>query len=91
MQITYPAIFKKLDNGKWRADFVDLPCCYAEGDTIDECIDDAIDSERDWIMARIDDYEPLPKVSGIEDIKLAEGEQVREIGAIIKLMEGWEE
>ena len=56
-----------------------------------QAIDDAIESEREWIMLRLDNEEDLPKVTDANDIDIKEGEQVRNIGAIIKLMPGWEE
>ena len=57
MMITYPAVFRKTAEGNWHCDFVDLNGCYGDGDTLDACIDDAIDSERAWIMARLSEEE----------------------------------
>lgn len=91
MMITYPAVFRQKEDGSWHCDFPDLAGCYGDGATVDEAIDDAIESERAWVLARFEDEEDLPLVSGAEDIPLAEGEHIRQIGAIIKLMEGFEE
>lgn len=91
MMITYPAVFRQQNDGSWHCDFPDLAGCYGDGDTIDEAIDDAIESERAWVLARFEEEEDLPRVSSREDIPVKEGEQVRNIGAIIKLMEGFEE
>ena len=91
MMITYPAVFRKTAEGNWHCDFVDLTGCYGDGDTLDACIDDAIDSERAWIMARLSEEEDLPKVTQPDEVTLRPGEEVRNIGAIIKLMDGWEE
>ena len=82
---------RKTAEGNWHCDFVDLNGCYGDGDTLDACIDDAIDSERAWIMARLSEEEDLPKVTQPDEVTLRPGEEVRNIGAIIKLMDGWEE
>ena len=91
MMITYPAVFRQVEDNRWHCDFPDLVGCYGDGETIDEAIDDAIESEREWIMLRLDNEEDLPKVTDANDIDIKEGELVRNIGAIIKLMPGWEE
>ena len=50
MTFRYPAIFQMTDEGKYTAYFPDLAMCFAKGDTIDECINDAIAECRAWIQ-----------------------------------------
>ena len=42
MTFRYPAVFKKHEDGKYTAYFPDLTMCTAKGDTLDDCINDAI-------------------------------------------------
>ena len=41
MKFIYPAVFRKNEDGKYKAFFPDLECCEAEGDTLDDAIDNA--------------------------------------------------
>lgn len=41
MKFIYPAVFHEEKDGKYKGYFPDLECCYGEGDTIDDAIDDA--------------------------------------------------
>lgn len=36
MKFIYPAVFRKNEDGRYKAFFPDLACCEAEGDTLDE-------------------------------------------------------
>ena len=38
MKFIYPAVFRKNEEGKYKAFFPDLECCEAEGDTLDDAI-----------------------------------------------------
>ena len=53
MTFRYPAVFRKNDDGKYTAYFPDLEMCTAKGDTLDECINDAIAECRDWIQTEL--------------------------------------
>ena len=39
MKFIYPAVFRKNEEGRYKAFFPDLACCEAEGDTLDDAID----------------------------------------------------
>lgn len=92
MRFVYPAIIKKQENGTYRADFPDLATCYAEGATIDECTRNANQSAYDWIDLEMQEEDPqLPPATQPEEIKLKDGEIVRNILVIYKILEGWEE
>ena len=42
-------------------------------------------------VSMMPEEEDLPKVTQPDEVTLRPGEEVRNIGAIIKLMDGWEE
>ena len=74
MKFIYPAVFRKNEDGGFRAFFPDLECCEASGDTLDDAIDNANEACRNWITVELEEEEPLlPYVSEIEDIETEEG------------------
>ena len=91
MQFIYPAVFSKREDGGYHAYFPDLDQCYAEGDTLDEVLYNAIEEARSWIQVELEDTFELPPVTHPEDIVLKEGEFIRHIAVIIRLRDGWDE
>ena len=91
MTFKYPAVFQKNDDGKYTAYFPDLAMCTAKGETLDDCINDAIAECRDWIQTELLDTLDMPPVSDFDDIPLKDNEHVRMIGVIVRLYEGWDE
>ena len=91
MKFIYPAIIRKTDSGTYKASFPDLECCYAEGDTIDEVLDNANEAAYNWITVELEDAAQLPPVTDINDIKLEPGEIARRISVTMRFTEGWEE
>jgi predicted RNase H-like HicB family nuclease len=91
MTFRYPAVFKKNDDGRYTTYFPDLEMCTAKGDTLDDCINDAIAECRDWIQTELLETLDMPPVSDYEDIPLSENEHIRTIGVIVRLYEGWDE
>ena len=91
MTFKYPAVFQKNDDGKYTAYFPDLAMCTAKGDTLDDCINDAIAKCRDWIQTELLETLDMPPVSDYDDIPLGENEHIRTIGVIVRLYEGWDE
>lgn len=92
MKFTYPAIFRKTEDGRYRGTFPDLATCYSEGDTLDEAIDRANEAAYDWISLELsEDVPELPPISDPEDMDLQEGDVVRNIQVTIRLYEGWDE
>ena len=53
MRFIYPAVFHKTEDGKYKAHFPDLECCYAEGDTLEEAVDNANEAASNWISAEL--------------------------------------
>lgn len=91
MTFRYPAVFHKTETGGYTAYFPDLEMCTARGDTIDECINDAIEECRSWIQTELEETLDLPPVTDYEDIELQEGDEIRTIGVIVRLYDGWDE
>ena len=90
MTFTYPAVFRRQENGTYKGFFPDLEGCVAEGETLDDCINDAIEAERAWIWLELTEEEGiLPYVSDHDDLTLEEGDEIRNIQVIIHLQEGY--
>ncbi len=91
MRFVYPAIFRKTDSGKYQGYFPDLDGCGAEGETLDEAIDNANEAAATWISLEIEEGGILPYISDEEDMELQEGDIVRNIAVTLRLMDGWDE
>ncbi|HJA12064.1 MAG TPA: type II toxin-antitoxin system HicB family antitoxin [Candidatus Mediterraneibacter merdipullorum] len=92
MKFIYPAVFRKTENGGYHAFFPDLECCEADGDTLDDAIENANEACRNWISVELEEDEPnMPYVSDIEDIEKKDGDIVRNISVNIRFYEGWDE
>ena len=92
MKFTYPAVFKKLEDGSWHGRVVDLAGLEVTGYSLDDAIRNAIIEEGDWIRLELSEDEPeMPLITDIEDIELAEGEIKREIAVNVRFYEGWDE
>lgn len=91
MRFIYPAIFRKTEKGTYRGFFPDLTDCEAEGDTLEEAVDNANEAARDWITVELEDDCPLPTISDPEDMHLQAGDIVRNIAVTIRLTDGWDE
>ena len=64
MKFIYPAVFRKNEEGRYKAFFPDLACCEAEGDTLDDAIDNANEAAYNWIYAEVmEDEMDLPAIS----------------------------
>lgn len=91
MKFIYPAVFRATEDGKYKGFFPDLECCYAEGDTLDEAIENANDAAYDWISLELSEDGELPSISDEDDMELQEGDIVRNISVNIRFYEGWDE
>ena len=47
----------------------DLPGCFSAGDTLDEALDAATEAAAAWIDATLDDGQPIPKPSNLQDVR----------------------
>ena len=70
MKFIYPAIFRPTEDKKYNAFFPDLACCEAQGDTLDDAIENANAAAYDWIYTELMEFEgKLPPVSDESDLK----------------------
>ena len=90
MTFTYPAVFAKNADG-YTGYFPDLDGCTFSGDTLHDCIDDAIAAERAWIEVELEEEAELPQSTYHSDIILKENEFIRPVEVIIRLVDGWDE
>jgi predicted RNase H-like HicB family nuclease len=91
MKFIYPAVFRPKEDGTYKAFFPDLDCCQAEGDTLDEAIDNANEAATNWISLELEEDGELPSISDEDDLELQEGDIVRNISVNIRFYEGWDE
>ena len=92
MKFIYQAVIRKTQEGKYQAFFPDLACCQAEGDTLEDAVDNANDAARDWLTLELSEEEPeLPHVTDPADLELLEGDEVRNIAVNVRFYEGWDE
>ncbi len=91
MKFIYPAVFRRTEDGKYKGVFPDLECCHAEGDTLDEAIENANDAAYNWISLELSEDGELPSISDEDDMHLEKGDIVRNISVNIRLYEGWDE
>lgn len=93
MKFFYPVIVTEKENG-YHAEFPDLEMCEADGDTLDEVLENAKDAAYDWIDVELHEDNPeLPPSSDKSDLEknVKDGQIVREILVTYRMMEGWEE
>lgn len=63
MKFIYPAVFRPTEDKKYNAFFPDLACCEANGDTLDDAIENANAAAYDWIYTELMEFEgKLPPV-----------------------------
>lgn len=92
MKFVYPAVFRKTETGTYKGFFPDLECCYAEGDTLEEAVDNANEAARTWLSVELEDDDcQLPAITDAVDMELEEGDVVRNIAVTIRFYEGWDE
>lgn len=92
MKFVYPAVFRKTETGTYKGFFPDLECCYAEGDTLEEAVDNANEAARTWLSVELEDDDcQLPAITDAADMELEEGDVVRNIAVTIRFYEGWDE
>ena len=83
MKFIYPAVFRKNEEGRYKAFFPDLACCEA---------DNANEAAYNWIYAEVmEDEMDLPAISDESDLDLLEGDIVRNIQVNIRMYDGWDE
>lgn len=69
MRYVYPAIFKRLEDGKYFIRVPDLPGCVTEGKDLLDALDMAKDAIAMWLCDAEDNNENIPPASNLFDIK----------------------
>lgn len=90
MKFIYPAIIKKTASG-YQATMPDLEDCSAEGDSLDEVLDNANAAVLNWIEVELESECYLPPVSDEDDLTLEDGEFVRNICVTMRMSDGYDE
>ncbi|MBR2527627.1 MAG: type II toxin-antitoxin system HicB family antitoxin [Blautia sp.] len=92
MKFIYPAIFSPTSEGGYEAIFPDLEFCHAQGDTLDEAVENAHEAANEWLQTELaEDVPQFPPVSDLSDLSLKEGETARNICVTLRFYEGWDE
>lgn len=92
MKFVYPAIIHKVEDGCYKATFPDLLYCEAMGDSIEDAVDNANDAARDWLEAELMEEVPdFPGITDVNDMKLEDGDVVRDIAVTVRFNVGWDE
>ncbi|MDO4620667.1 MAG: type II toxin-antitoxin system HicB family antitoxin [Lachnospiraceae bacterium] len=92
MRFIYPAVVSKEEDGRYHAVFPDLDTCEAYGDSLDDVLRNANHEAYAWIELEMQEDDPyLPAATDHADLDLKEGEIVRDILVIYRILEGWEE
>ena len=91
MKFVYPAVFRKTASGTYRAFFPDLEDCQAEGETLDDAIDNANEAAYNWIYVELTEDGELPSMSDHSDLILEKGDEIRNISVNIRFTDGWDE
>ena len=91
MKFVYPAVFRKTASGTYRAFFPDLEDCQAEGETLDDAIDNAKEAAYNWIYVELTEDGELPSISDHSDLILEKGDEIRNISVNIRFTDGWDE
>lgn len=84
-EYVYPAIFHhNQDDGSFTVTFPDLRSCITEGKSIGNALYMAQDALRVWLQFALDEKDPIPEPSGLEQIKAAPGEFVNLVRANVR-------
>ena len=74
MKLTYPACFyKDKKNGTYSVVVPDLPGCVSGGETLADAILMGTDAASGWVLDELEDGNPIPQASSLENIKPEKG------------------
>lgn len=74
MKLLYPACFYPCEESNGYTVIVpDLPGCVSEGDTLADAILMGTDAASGWLLDELEDGNPLPKATNINDIQPENG------------------
>ena len=84
MAFVYPALFHANADGSYTITYPDLPGCISEGKSLDNAMYMAQDALTQWIDCTLEEKEPLPPASRLQDIPVEDGSFVNLIRAELK-------
>ncbi len=89
MRFVYPAIFTPHENDPgYHVTFPDLEGCWGDGADLEDAIEDAKESEYNWLELQMDEEwgGDIPPVTEIDDIEVPEGCLVKNLVVRINLL-----
>lgn len=60
------AEYKKLEDGTWFAEIPGFDGVWANGKTVEECRKELVEVLEEWLILKIRDKDPIPRLKGIE-------------------------
>ncbi|MEE8329035.1 MAG: type II toxin-antitoxin system HicB family antitoxin [Thermodesulfovibrionia bacterium] len=60
------AEYKKLEDGTWFAEIPGFDGIWANGNTVEECRKELVEVLEEWLILKIRDKDPIPRLKGIE-------------------------
>ena len=78
MKLVYPALFTPFEDGSggYTVEFPDLPGCVTEGEDMAEALFMAEDAASGWVLTELEDGNPVPHASLIQDVEAEAGQFV---------------
>ncbi len=85
-------VVTKQEDGTYAGEFPDLKMCCCKGDSLQDCLDEAQQAAYNWIELELTEDDPqMPHVTDLDDLKLKENQEARNIKVHFRMMEGWDE
>jgi len=60
------AEYKKLDDGTWFAEIPGFEGVWSNSKTVEECRKELMEVLEEWLILKLRDGDPIPKIRGIE-------------------------
>ena len=82
MKLVYPALFTPFEDGSggYTVEFPDLPGCVTEGQNMAEALFMAKDAASGWVLTELEDGNPVPHASLIQNVEIKQGQLVSLVG-----------
>lgn len=65
------AQYKNLEDGTWFAEIPGFKGVWANANTVEQCRHELLEVLEEWLILKIRDHDPIPKIEGVE-IKVKE-------------------
>jgi predicted RNase H-like HicB family nuclease len=60
------AEYRKLEDGTWFVEIPGFKGVWANGDSVEECRKELLDVLEEWLVLKLRDKDPIPKVDGLK-------------------------